>query len=108
MTIHLSKDLEQFVHDAVRAGRYASEDDVIHDALSRLKQSTPEDAQTLASPTGLTEAESANQDVQRKLFNAGLLTEIKPPLRDFTPYLDRKPVPIEGEPLSETIIHERR
>ena len=33
MTIHLSKDLEQFVHDAVRAGLYAREDDVIRDAL---------------------------------------------------------------------------
>ena len=41
MTIHLSKDLEQFVHDAVRAGLYAREDDVIRDALIRLKQTTP-------------------------------------------------------------------
>ena len=38
MTIHLSKDLERFVHDAVRAGRYATEDDVVNDALARLRQ----------------------------------------------------------------------
>jgi Arc/MetJ-type ribon-helix-helix transcriptional regulator len=31
MTIHLSKDLERFVHDAVRAGLYSSEDAVIRD-----------------------------------------------------------------------------
>ena len=37
MTIHLSKDLEQIVHDVMRAGLYASEDDVIRDALIRLK-----------------------------------------------------------------------
>jgi putative addiction module CopG family antidote len=42
MTIHLSKDLERFVQDAVRAGLYAREDDVIRDALTRLKQSMPE------------------------------------------------------------------
>jgi putative addiction module CopG family antidote len=41
MTIHLSKELEQFIHDAVRAGFYAREDDVIRDALTRLKQALP-------------------------------------------------------------------
>ena len=41
MTIHLSKDLEQIVHDAVRSGLYTGENDVIRDALTRLKQSLP-------------------------------------------------------------------
>ena len=41
MTIHLSKEHEQFVHDAVRAGRYANEDDVLSDALERLRRQTP-------------------------------------------------------------------
>ena len=31
MTIHLSKELEQFVHDAILAGRYATEEDVFND-----------------------------------------------------------------------------
>jgi hypothetical protein len=60
------------------------------------------------SPTDLTEEESANQELQRRLFNAGRLSEIKPPLRDLTPYRDRKPVPIKDESLSETVIRERR
>jgi Arc/MetJ-type ribon-helix-helix transcriptional regulator len=34
MAIHLSKDLEQIVRDAVRAGLYAREDDVIRDVLT--------------------------------------------------------------------------
>ena len=41
MTIDLSKDLEQIVHDSVRTGLYAREDDVIRDALLRLKQTMP-------------------------------------------------------------------
>src|SRR5215469_7371929 len=41
MTIHLSKDQERFVHDAVRAGLYPSEDEVICDALDRLRQTIP-------------------------------------------------------------------
>ena len=44
MTIHLSKELERFVEDAVRAGLYAREDDVIRDALVRLRQTMPGDA----------------------------------------------------------------
>jgi putative addiction module CopG family antidote len=38
MTIHLPEDLERFVHDQVRAGRYPSEEDMIRDALKRLRQ----------------------------------------------------------------------
>jgi hypothetical protein len=41
MTIHLSKELEQFVHDAIRAGRYATEDELFNDALERLRKQTP-------------------------------------------------------------------
>jgi len=41
MTIHLPEDLERFVHEAVRAGRYAHEDDVIRDALEQLRTRTP-------------------------------------------------------------------
>ena len=41
MTIHLSKELEQFVHDADLTGRYATEDDVISDALERLRKLAP-------------------------------------------------------------------
>ena len=62
----------------------------------------------LNSPTDLTEQELTGQELQLRLFNAGLLSEIKPPLRDLTPYRDRKAVPIQGESLSETVIRERR
>jgi Arc/MetJ-type ribon-helix-helix transcriptional regulator len=37
MTMHLSKELEQFIHNAVSMGLYAREDDVIRDAVIRLK-----------------------------------------------------------------------
>jgi Arc/MetJ-type ribon-helix-helix transcriptional regulator len=40
MMIHLSKELEQFIHDALSMGLYAREDDVIRDAVTRLKQAT--------------------------------------------------------------------
>jgi Arc/MetJ-type ribon-helix-helix transcriptional regulator len=37
MIIHLSEDLEQIVQDAVRTGLDAREDDVVRDALTRLR-----------------------------------------------------------------------
>lgn len=48
-----------------------------------------------------------DQRVQRALFEAGLVSEIKPPITDPTPYR-REPIKIKGKPLSETVIEERR
>ena len=48
-----------------------------------------------------------DQRVQRALFEAGMLSEIKPPITDPTPYR-REPITIKGKPLSETVIEERR
>jgi len=56
----------------------------------------------------LTTEELAEQELQRRLVAAGVLSEIKPPPR-FMPARERfTPVPIQGEPLSETVIRERR
>ncbi|MGZ5481048.1 MAG: hypothetical protein ACXWID_03615 [Pyrinomonadaceae bacterium] len=48
-----------------------------------------------------------DQRVQRALYEAGLVSEIKPPITDPTPYR-REPIAIKGKPLSETVIEERR
>ena len=37
ISVHLTEDLEFFIRDAVLTGRYANEDDVISDALVRLR-----------------------------------------------------------------------
>ena len=62
MTIHLTKDLEQFVHDAVRAGQYASEDDVVDDAVDRLRRAIPK-AGVVADQPPLAE-KTSNQKTQ--------------------------------------------
>ena len=43
-----------------------------------------------------------------RLLAAGIISEIKPPITDLTPYQNRRAVPIQGEPISETAIRERR
>ncbi|MGP0066286.1 MAG: type II toxin-antitoxin system ParD family antitoxin [Isosphaeraceae bacterium] len=41
MTIHLSEELEQFVNEQVRAGRFPSEDEVVREALEQFRRQTP-------------------------------------------------------------------
>ena len=60
------------------------------------------------SQDDLNEAELADQELQRRLFDSGLLSEIKPPRRVETGTEQFTPVPIRGESLSETVIRERR
>ncbi len=114
MTIHLSKDLEQIVHDAVRAGLYTHDDDVIRNALTRLQQTMPKPARAarktpkrtnaaIQKPkTPLTEAE-----LQQHMLKIGLMTQLPDTAADFDDPED-VPITIKGEPLSETIIRERR
>jgi hypothetical protein len=55
------------------------------------------------TPAPMTEEAFAHQ-----LREAGLLSEVKPPMTDFTPYQHRQPIETTGKPLSEVIIEERR
>ena len=80
-------------------------------SLEQMRQLRGELDYLLAEAPGeppLTEAERADQELQRRLFEAGQLSEIKPPRRVSTGTEEFIPIPIQGEPLSETIIRERR
>ena len=103
MTIHLPEHLQRYVHDQVVAGHFRTEDDVILDALERHRQAQ----QPLAAPA-IRRDELSSQDVQQRLFDAGLISEIKRPITDLTPYQNRRAVPIQGEPISVTALRERR
>ena len=107
MTIQLPDHLERYVHDQVQAGRYLTEDDVVRDALEWHRQAEPLPAKTTGQPA-LTPEDIADQELQRRLLDAGVISELKPPITDLTPYRNRRAVPIQGEPISETAIRERR
>ena len=97
MTIHLPEHLERFVHDQVKAGRSCSEDDVVRDALEQLSKRAP------IATRPLTE-----EELERQLIQSGFLGSVPPPRDPAAPPWNFEPVKIEGEPLSETIIRERR
>jgi putative addiction module CopG family antidote len=100
MTIHLPEDLERYVQSEVQRGRFASEEAAITEAvrlLRQLKQQTEASAPT----TPITE-----QEFERKMMQSGFLGSV--PLHPPAAPRDFQPIAIEGEPLSETIIRERR
>jgi len=113
MTIHLPEPLQNSILAAVHSGRYASLDDAMTEAASMLVErlrheqtQAPHAANANAQPTAGNEPDS--QELQRRLLKAGIISEIKPPITDLTPYQNRQAVPIQGEPISETAIRERR
>ena len=46
--------------------------------------------------------------LEKRLFELGYLSKINEPIRDFTPYENRTLIKVEGKPLSEIIVEERR
>lgn len=102
MTVQLPEHLERYVRDQVLAGRFRGEDDVILDALERHRRAQGPPAE----PAGRDDL--GGQEVQQRLFDAGLVSEIKPPITDPAPYENRRAVPIQGEPISAAALRERR
>jgi putative addiction module CopG family antidote len=101
MNVHISEHTEEVIRSYIQSGRFPSEEAVIEEAVRRL-ESEPA-PQPAADPSI-----AAFQELQQKLFAAGLISEIRQPIADTSPWQGRKAVPIEGEPLSEMIIRERR
>jgi Arc/MetJ-type ribon-helix-helix transcriptional regulator len=106
MTIHLPNDVERDILAEVHSGNFASVDDALT-AAWRLFRQQHRQSQAPVQPE-LTSEEIADQELQRRLLAAGVISEIKPPPR-LLPARERfTPVPITGEPISETVIRERR
>ena len=47
-------------------------------------------------------------EFEQWLLDRGVISHIPAPITDFSPYQNRKLMEVEGKPLSETIIEERR
>jgi Arc/MetJ-type ribon-helix-helix transcriptional regulator len=92
MTIQLSDGRERQVRSLLREGRYGSVEEVIEDALRLLDRQRP-----VEEP--LTEAE-----FDQYLLDAGLMSRL--PTGEADP--DDPLIEIVGEPLSETVLRDRR
>jgi Arc/MetJ-type ribon-helix-helix transcriptional regulator len=112
MTIHLPEDLAGPIRAEVLSGHFASADDLVatavRDYLRRKPEKAPRTGDAAVGPDVPAGEEPSGQELQRRLFEAGIISEIKPAITDLTPYRNRQAVPIQGEPLSETVLRERR
>jgi Arc/MetJ-type ribon-helix-helix transcriptional regulator len=107
MMIHLTEDQERFVRDAMGTGRYTTENDVVHDALERLRQTMPVAPE--AAPQSLQEGPAAKrltkQEFQRHLAQIGLIDE--PAGSTVASGKSNDLLDEEGEIVSEAVIRER-
>jgi Arc/MetJ-type ribon-helix-helix transcriptional regulator len=98
MTIHLPENLESSILAAVRSGHFASVDEAMAEAarllLTKCQPTKPARALTL-------------DELDQQMLAEGLMSQLPNAAQDIDDE-DDEPVVIEGEPLSETIIRERR
>lgn len=59
-------------------------------------------------PESEEDAVPSDDEFDQEMLKEGILDHVPPPIREYSPWADREPVEIEGEPLSETIMRERR
>jgi hypothetical protein len=52
--------------------------------------------------------QEAGLRLRQDLLDAGIISELRPPVTDVERYKSRKAVPVKGEPMFETVINERR
>ncbi len=72
-----------------------------------LEDGTVVEIRVLDSSEGEEDRLSPNSPLAQALVASGLMLEVKPPLTSM-PDGDRTPIKVTGEPLSETIIRDRR
>lgn len=95
MTIQLPDNLEQSVQALVSGGRFASVDEAMAEAARLLIRQVPSVPKPLSK-----------EAFHRRLLEEGVISRLPDPSQDTDD--DDEPVTIAGEPLSETVIRERR
>ncbi len=73
------------------------------DDLRKVRSVVDSILETKESKSQMTE-----EEFEQHLYEKGIISEIKPPITDFSRYDNYKPITVTGEPISETIIRERR
>lgn len=112
MTIHLPPDVEKSLAAKVQSGLFPSLDAAMTRAARLLLEQIE---QPPAKPKAKVKAAKAMvkprtpQELNQRLFAAGLISQLPDPSQDLDDDdPEDQPVTIKGEPLSETIIRERR
>jgi Arc/MetJ-type ribon-helix-helix transcriptional regulator len=107
VTIQVPQDLVGFVKEAVQTGQYARNDDVIRDALVRLRQAMAAAGETdeQTDQTSVTKKLLTKQTLQRHLAEIGLVDQM--PEAGSGRHAAGAAVDNEEEIISEIVIRER-
>lgn len=80
--------------------------------IEEVKTLTPDELRSLRDTVDELLAKSAHQmteeEFEQHLLKKGIISRIPPRIRDASFYANRKPIEVEGKPISEIIIEERR
>ena len=101
MTIHLPHDLESSILAGVRSGHFASVDEAMAEAARLLLRTRNLGGPAVANTT------PSEAEFKQQLLKSGLMASLPTP-PDPATRRTFQPVTLEGEPLSEAIIRERR
>jgi Arc/MetJ-type ribon-helix-helix transcriptional regulator len=110
MNIHLPSDLERSIRAEVASGHFASVDEAMAEAARLLLRRQPKAKRTSgkrANPVQEPKKALTRAEFDQLLIANGLLSQLPDTAADYDDP-DDQPITIEGEPLSETIIRERR
>ena len=107
ITVHLTENLKCFIRDAVSTGRYATEGDVISDALIRLQRTIDAGVDTFdqSAGSGGPGKKLTKQEFHRHLVKIGLLDEL--PQTSVDAENSHELVDDAGEIVDEVVIRER-
>jgi hypothetical protein len=115
MTVHLPPDVEKSLIAKVHSGMFPSIDAAMTQAAHLLlAQIEPAPAKPKRRGTQLKAAKATGKprtpkELNQRLFAAGLISQLPDPSQDLDDdEPEDRPVTIKGEPLSETILRERR
>ena len=118
MTIRISKAVENAINAAVQSGRFASADEMIaklvREEARRSRQPKPPRTSGKATRRAKSIAAGSDQskvieELHRRWMASGLITQLPDPAQDVDDDDPQdQPIIIKGEPLSETILRERR
>jgi hypothetical protein len=76
--------------------------------IEKIDKLPPEQLAEVEKFVDALDEQQREQQFQQRLLKLGIISEIKPPITDFTPYQNRQPIEVKGKPTSEVIIEDRR
>lgn len=100
MDVQLRHDLDRLVTTQLQSGRYPREEDVLQEVRAWLVARAPE-------PPGPRQPMS-DEEFRQHLLRTGRVSQLPVADRKDQPQEPWEPIRVEGEPVSQTILRERR